>query len=89
MRFAQRHLGVLLVVPAFALLMIISIYPLFYSIYISLTDWNLLKAYAAPEFVGGQNFVNLFFDSEFGNSLIVTLIFTTASILIELVLINV
>ena len=82
----DRYLGILFVIPAFALLMIISIYPTIYCIYISLTDWNLLRAYAQPQFIGYQNYAALFSDEIFANSLMVTVIFTVASVLIELVL---
>ncbi len=82
----ERHLGVLLIIPAFALLMIISIYPLIYSIYMSTMEWNYLKAYIDPQFIGAGNFINLFQDPLFFNTVQVTALFVIMSVSIELVL---
>jgi len=66
--------------------MIISIYPLFYTIFISLHEWNYLKAYIPPKFIGAENYIKLFQDPIFLNTLYVTTLFTVMCILIELIL---
>lgn len=85
-RFFSKRLGVLLAVPAFALLMAISIYPLIYCAVLSVQDWNFLKAYIPPSFVGIANYLNLFLDPIFANSLQVSMVFTFMAVSIELAL---
>jgi len=77
---------VLLVVPAFALLMAISIYPLIYCAVLSVQDWNFLTAYIPPSFVGITNYVNLLQDPIFANTLQVSMLFTFMAVSIELAL---
>jgi len=85
-QFVSKNLGVLLVVPAFALLMGISIYPLIYCAVLSVEDWNFLKAYIPPSFVGVANYVELFKDPAFANTLQVSILFAFATVSIELAL---
>lgn len=66
-RFSARHREYLaflaFVLPNLTLLAIWTLWPFFHSVYLSLTNWNLLR----PEYklVGLQNYVNLFQSPEF------------------------
>jgi multiple sugar transport system permease protein len=86
LKVPEKVQGIILVIPAFILLMIISIYPLFYTIFISLQEWNYLKVYIPPKFIGAENYIKLFQDPIFLNTLYVTTLFTVMCILIELIL---
>lgn len=58
--------GHLFLLPSNLLALVFLIYPLIYAVYLSLTKFNGLKA---PEFIGFQNYINLFSDERFSASL--------------------
>jgi multiple sugar transport system permease protein len=57
MRRQEGFLGWLFVAPMALGICIFQIYPTLFSMYISLTEWNLVRA---PRWIGLQNYVNLF-----------------------------
>ncbi|MGO7808091.1 sugar ABC transporter permease, partial [Rhizobium ruizarguesonis] len=62
------------------LLLAFFIYPALYSIYLSFTNEALTGAAALrPRFVGFRNYVRLFNDAKFCNSLFVTFVFVIGS----------
>lgn len=74
----------LLTLPAIILISIFAIYPIFAAIYLSLFDIGLLKQ--DKIFVGFKNYLKLFQDSVFHNSLIISLIYIAAAVLLQLFL---
>jgi ABC-type sugar transport system permease subunit len=58
--WGRNRAGYLFVLPAFLLYLVFMIYPFFYSIYLSFTDWN--GATQVKNFVGLQNYRELFSD---------------------------
>ncbi|MDE0305852.1 MAG: sugar ABC transporter permease [Albidovulum sp.] len=81
-RRAAWHLKLLLA-PSVLLLGTFVIYPAFYSIYLSLTNEALSGPAALnPRFVGTRNYVRLFSDGGFWNSLLVTFWFVLGSAII-------
>lgn len=73
----------LILLPSVLLLLAFVIYPAVYSVYLSLTNEALTGAAALkPRFVGTRNYVRLFNDAKFWNSLFVTLIFVVGSAII-------
>jgi multiple sugar transport system permease protein len=77
------RVGILFLAPAIIVTFVFMIGPALWSLYISLTNMSLTGAGAlTPMFVGFQNFVQIFHDSEFLNSLRVSLIYLVFSALI-------
>lgn len=78
---SNRKKGYLLfILPAIVWVVSFTIYPFFYSIYISFTDMSMLY----PEdthLIGLTNYVHLFGDKFFQNSVSVSFVFTTAVVL--------
>ena len=71
----ERQLLTLLL-PALLPLLLLVIYPALYSVYLSMTNEALTGAAALhPRFVGANNYLRLFSDARFWNSLFVTLVF--------------
>src|ERR1700712_1014834 len=66
-------LGVVYVIPAAVLLGLFFIWPLLRTVYISFFDYPLL---GPSSFVGVQNYVDAFSDSEFGQAVVFTLFYT-------------
>ncbi len=61
----------LFVLPVVIFLLVMTIFPLIYSLFLSFNEWNL--AFGTPRhFVGGQNYLQLFSDSRFWNGMLNT-----------------
>lgn len=85
---AQRQRRLLLVfflLPGMAYLVLVRILPVFFTAYMSLTDWNLASA-TPPRFVGLANYGDILTDGSFLEALGRTLLFTVVVTTIELVL---
>ncbi len=63
------------IAPAGVIMLIALIYPLGYMIYGSLLDWDPSQSVGEAEFIGLKNYVDLFHDPAFRESLAVTLTF--------------
>ena len=73
----------LLLLPCVLLIGALVVYPAIYSIYLSLTNASLVGAAATnPRFVGMRNYMRLFADGGFWNSLVVTFWFVLGSAVI-------
>jgi multiple sugar transport system permease protein len=78
----ERQL-LLVLLPSLILLLAFVIYPALYSVYLSFTNEALTGAAALrPRFVGIRNYVRLFNDAKFWNSLFVTFVFVMGSAVI-------
>jgi multiple sugar transport system permease protein len=70
--------------PAAIIMAIALLYPLGYMVYGSFRDWNPSQTIGEAEFIGFKNYVTLFFDPAFRESLSVTLIFAFSVVFAEL-----
>lgn len=68
-----------LLTPAVVFISVITIYPFIYGVYLSLCDFTLMGV----SFRGFENFLNLFRDERFLNSLKITLIFVFSAVSLE------
>lgn len=85
-RWASRHIGLICVLPAAVLLLLITLIPFAYLIYNSLTSYNLQRAYLGKHFIGFDNYVKMFQDSLFWQSLRVTVSLAIMLVGVQLVL---
>lgn len=83
---ANRLTPYMFMAPAAIIMVIALLYPLGYMIYGSFRDWNPSQSIGEAEFVGFKNYVTLFFDPAFRESLSVTLTFAFAVVTAELIL---
>lgn len=67
----------LFLAPTLIALTIVVILPLIYGVYYSFTNWNGIET---PQFIGFENYINLFKDQEFLDSLWFTVKFTVVSV---------
>ncbi len=81
-----RYTGLLYVAPATLLLLLITIVPLVYLLYNSLTSWDLRRAYLGKEFIGLENYRAMVADVQFRAAIGVTLLLATGAVVVELVL---
>jgi len=75
--------GYLFIAPNMLLVLIFTLLPVFFAFGVSLTDWNLLSA---PEFVGLDNYINIFQDPVAKITLRNTLVFTALSVPLRIIL---
>ena len=73
----------LFLTPAFAILLVFLIFPLFWNIYISLHDVSLITIIKEWRYVGWQNFLGLIDDYNFHTSLKVTFLFVAGSVTLQ------
>ena len=72
--------------PAAIIMGIALLYPLGYMVYGSFRDWDPSQSLGESEFVGFKNYISLFFDPAFRESLGVTLTFAVSVVSAELLL---
>ena len=58
----RRRFGLKMLVMPTIILLLVSFYPLFNSIYLSVTNTNILKKGQTVRFTGAANFIKLFSD---------------------------
>lgn len=75
-----------LLLPSLAGILLFSAIPLFISLYVSLTDWNFTQGIGNWNFIGLENFHNLWTDQWFIASVRNTLIFTVVTVPLGLLL---
>ena len=73
----------LFLAPSVILICILNIWPIIQTIWFSL---NEVKGFQAPEWVGIQNYINIFHDREFGKALLNTVIYTIVSVPVGVIL---
>jgi len=71
--------------PAVVYIIFWRILPFLYTLYLSLTSWNLIYD-IYPTYVGFENFIKILYDTKFWKSLWITVMFTSVVIIIELVI---
>ncbi|MBN2160345.1 MAG: sugar ABC transporter permease [Spirochaetes bacterium] len=80
----NKDRGIRYVAPALAVLLLITAYPVFYVLYLSLHRELLI--FKISKFIGPDNFFFLFQDDRFWNALKNTVYFSTLSVSVELAL---
>ena len=75
-----------LLIPAIALFLLINIYPLLYSVYVSLTNYSLSRPFIPIQFVFFDNFKRLFSDPLFLQAFGRTIAYVVIAVSIEFVL---
>lgn len=69
----RRRFGLKMLVIPTLILLLVSFYPLFNSVYLSVTNTNILKKGQAVRFTGAANFIKLISDKTVGPSLLYSL----------------
>ncbi len=85
----RKRSVVLFILPAAIILVVLGIFPLIYSLWLSLHSYSLIDLGRGIRWVGGNNFLNLLLKGgslriSFVGSLLITLIYATGSLGLEL-----
>jgi multiple sugar transport system permease protein len=76
----------LFLLPALLIIIFVTIFPLIYSIWVSLRQWNISRPWYGNTFVGFKNYLEILTDKNFWNSVKVTVLFVLFSVSIEFVI---
>lgn len=83
----QKALPYFMVLPAMLIFGVFVIYPVFYMIYVSFFDWNMI---AEMEFIGVENYIEMFTDKDFwlvlGNTFRFMLLMVPTTIVLSLLI---
>jgi len=82
----RRYEWLFFILPIVVFLLAIVVFPLIYSLNLSLHLYNFMKPKWGHPFVGLENYVYLFNDARFWNSVRVSLVFTFSSVSLEFVI---
>ncbi|MHC5228660.1 carbohydrate ABC transporter permease [Enterococcus sp. LJL99] len=80
----EKKAGLIYITPWLIGFLILTLWPIIASFYYALTDYSLARVGQTPEFLGIQNYVNLFKDQTFIASLKATLIYTAFTVPFQL-----
>jgi len=84
--FVEHHPVLVFTLPAAVVIFILMVFPVFYTVYMSLHSW-FASSLTAPEFIGLQNFKRAFTqDERFRNAIWLTIYFTALATALQLVL---
>ncbi|CAH0119735.1 Melibiose/raffinose/stachyose import permease protein MelD [Paenibacillus sp. CECT 9249] len=81
----NRNLKWIYIMPALLFVLLMMLFPITYTVWISFYEWSM-SAVTPPRFVGLANYVELFEDERFLDSVINTFYFTFVALVIEVVL---
>ncbi len=73
------------ILPASIMILVFSIFPLFFSLVLSFVNWDLSRLQGGITFAGLNNFIQLFSDRRFWNTARVTLIFVLGGVALQYV----
>mgnify|MGYP001484094829 FL=1 len=76
--------GYLFLAPQMLGVLVFSVIPIIFSFYLGFTDWDYISGFDNIEWVGLKNYIDMWKDVAFVDSLINTLIFTASTVILEL-----
>lgn len=82
-RIREAIWGYLFITPNFLIILLFTFIPVFFSLYMSLTDWNILST---PNFIGFENYQDIFSDKLAQQTFVNTFYFTMVSVPINVFL---
>lgn len=86
MGVGKKHYKILFMAPTVIALLLTTVFPLVYSIVISLFNWNLVKPDTKWQFVGLRNYINILKNPEYISALKITVIYVVVVVAVEVVL---
>lgn len=82
--FRDKIRPYLYIAPTMLVILTFTVFPIFYLIYLSMRDYNLMNP-SMSKFIGAQNYVSLLQKASFLKSLKVTSIYTVSILVIEVI----
>ncbi len=82
-QLSDRNIMVLFITPTMIILVLMNIYPLFYSLYLSFTEYSVISS-TAPKWVGFQNYLAILSDARFWKHFAITGRYTVISVALQM-----
>ncbi|MRN52834.1 carbohydrate ABC transporter permease [Paenibacillus monticola] len=82
----EQLAGWLFIAPEVIGMLVIAVFPLVFSLVLSLTEWNLVGGLSAIHFIGLDNYINLFHDNRFIQGLKNNVLFTVGTVPLTMLL---
>ncbi|AIQ57716.1 carbohydrate ABC transporter permease [Paenibacillus borealis] len=82
----EQLAGWIFIAPEVIGMLVIAVFPLLFSLFLSLTEWNLVGGLSAIHFVGLDNFIELFRDNRFLLALKNNVLFTVGTVPVTMLL---
>jgi multiple sugar transport system permease protein len=84
----ERRLAWFMTTPSIVLIALVAVWPIIYAVWLSMHEYSLVQAdlsrWASP--AGFGNYIDAFGDAAFRDAVVVTLVFTVASVALETVI---
>lgn len=74
------------ILPALLVVLLLQLYPLFYSLYLVFQDWKLTESPTSKGFIGLWNFIRIFQNEVFRRAVLNSVIMTGTAVFFELIL---
>jgi multiple sugar transport system permease protein len=81
----KKHIKTILLAPALLILAVTTLYPFFNALITSFRVWHLDKTVKPGPFIGFENYIRVFQDANFLNSVYVTVVYTVISVVLSIV----
>lgn len=85
LKWLDRKLNYVFTVPTIIFVLGMVLFPIIYTFVLSFHSWRM-SANIPWEFVGAENYMNLFMDSRFPNAVLRTFVFAVIALVIEIIL---
>lgn len=81
----ESRLGIAMISPAMVLILGLMLYPLLYTVYLTIADYNVMKG-SSNGFIGLEKYFQVFADPQFWNAMGVTMYFVIGSLILQTIL---
>lgn len=82
-QLSDRNIMLLFIAPTMIILVLMNIYPLFYSLYLSFTEYSVISS-TAPKWVGFQNYSEILADARFWKHFAITGRYTLITVALQI-----
>jgi multiple sugar transport system permease protein len=84
-QLSDRAITFLFVLPTMIILVLMNIYPLFYSLYLSFTKYSVIKG-QAPQWIGFQNYSDILSDPKIWQNFAITGRYTVITVILQMLI---
>ena len=81
----EARLGIAMISPAMAVIVGLMLYPLLYTVYLTVADYHVMKGVSGG-FTGLEKYIRVMTDSQFWNAIGVTMYFVAGSLILQMIL---
>jgi multiple sugar transport system permease protein len=84
-QLSDRAIMFLFIMPTMIILVLMNIYPLFYSLYLSFTKYSVIKG-QTPQWIGFQNYIDILSDPKIWQNFAITGRYTVITVILQMLI---